>query len=553
MNPKSAKELLFLPLGGAGEIGMNLNLYGYGGQWLMVDLGVTFGDDAVPGTDVMMPDPSFIAERREDLLGIVLTHGHEDHLGAVAYLWPRLRCPVWATPFTAALLRGKLQEANLIGKVKLTEVPMKGRFSVGPFDIELISLTHSIPEPNAVAIRTPAGTVLHTGDWKFDPDPLIGETADEKALRDLGEEGVLALVGDSTNVFVEGHSGSEADVRKSLTDLIGRYKQKIAIGCFASNVARLESIALAAKAHGRHVALVGRSLWRIDEAARANGYLCDLPPFLTDQDASRLPEDKVLYLCTGSQGESRAALRRIADDNHPFVKLEPGDVVIFSSRVIPGNEREIGHLQNKLARLGVEIITDKDHFVHVSGHPAQEELVRMYQLAKPKIAVPVHGEGRHLVAHAELARSCQVPEAVVVENGSLLRLAPGPAEIIDTVKSGRLAVDGDRLVPMDSALMRERQRMVYNGGSAVATLVLDRKGHLVGDPQLSALGLIDPEQDPDRYDDILDAIVDAVEELRGRDRQNDDAVKEAVRLAVRRTLRDMLGKKPTTQVHLVRI
>ena len=322
--------LYFVPLGGTGEIGMNLNVYGYEGNWLILDCGVTFGDDSQPGLEVVMPDPAFIVERREHLLGIVATHAHEDHIGAIPYLWRQLRCPVWATPFTASLLRAKLAEAGLADQVKVTVVPLSGRFTIGPFDLELITLTHSIPEPNAVALRTPVGTVLHTGDWKFDPDPLIGPTADEAALRRLGDDGVLALIGDSTNALRAGVSGSEADLRRSLIDLIGRYDARVAVACFASNVARLETIARAAAVHEREVALVGRSLWRIDKAARENGYLADLPRFLTEDEAGYIPRDRIVLICTGSQGEPRSALARIARDNHPHIVLEAGDVAIFS-------------------------------------------------------------------------------------------------------------------------------------------------------------------------------------------------------------------------------
>src|SRR5947208_2885343 len=355
---RDPNALFFVPLGGAGEIGMNLNVYGYQGDWLIIDCGVTFGDDSQPGLEVVMPDPGFIVERRDRLLGIVATHAHEDHIGAIPYVWRQLRCQIWATPFTASFLRAKLAETGFADQVKIHVVPLSGRFTIGPFDLELITLTHSIPEPNAVALRTPVGTVLHTGDWKFDPDPLIGPTADEAALTRLGDEGVLALVGDSTNALRPGASGSEAELRRSLIDLIGRYDTRVAVACFASNVARLESIARAAAAHGREIALVGRSLWRIDKAARENGYLTDLPRFLTEDEAGYIPRDRILMICTGSQGEPRAALSRIARDDHPNITLEQGDVVIFSSRVIPGNEKPIGRLQNALVRLGVEVVTE---------------------------------------------------------------------------------------------------------------------------------------------------------------------------------------------------
>src|SRR5882672_7600825 len=437
---RDPNALFFVPLGGAGEIGMNFSLYAFGGKWLIVDCGVTFGDDAQAGVDVVMADPAFIVERRDDLLGIVATHAHEDHIGAIPYLWPQLKCPVWATPFTASVLRAKLGEVGLLDKVKITTVPMSGRFTIGPFDLELITLTHSIPEPNAVVIRTPVGTVLHTGDWKFDPDPLIGDPWDEPALRRLGDEGVLAMICDSPNALKPGVSGSEAELRESLTELIGRYDSgRVAVACFASNVARLSTIAYAAQQNGRDVALVGRSLGRIDKAARENGYLTDVPRFLTEDEAGYVPRDKILMICTGSQGEPRAALARIARDDHPNVVLEEDDVVIFSSRIIPGNEKAIGRLQNALVRLGVEVVTDADHFVHVSGHPARDELVRMYQMIRPRVAIPVHGEARHLAAHAELARDCQVNEALVIENGDLVRLDGDGAAIVDEVPVGRIA------------------------------------------------------------------------------------------------------------------
>ncbi|MDR3436671.1 ribonuclease J [Telmatospirillum sp.] len=552
MNTENNDELLFLPLGGTGEIGMNLNLYGCRGKWLIVDLGVSFGDDSMPGIDVFMPDPSFIADRRKDLLAIVITHAHEDHLGAVAHLWPRLRCPVYASPFAASMLRGKLAEANLESEVPLHVVPLGGRVQIGPFGVEFVTQTHSIPEPNSLALQTPFGTVLHTGDWKFDPKPLVGSPANQGRLSALGDEGVLALVGDSTNVFKEGTAGSESDVRDSLTELFGHYHRRIAVACFATNVARVESIAVAAARHDRHVALVGRSLWRIDKAARENGYMKGLPPFLEDHDAAYLPEDKVVYICTGSQGEPRAALARIAGDSHPHVTLKNGDVVIFSSRIIPGNEKSIFRLQNQLIRQGVEVVTEKDHFVHVSGHPGREEMSRLYQLVRPRISVPVHGEARHLQEHAKLAANCGVGQTVILEDGQMLRLAPGEPEVVDIVSTGRLAVDGTRLVSMDSEIMRDRHRMVYNG-SAVVTIVLDRVGKLLSDPQISAHGLLDAEQEAGLHEDVVEAVRSSVEELPRLARQNDDLVRETARLALRRHMKQSHGKKPVTDVHLVRI
>jgi ribonuclease J len=544
--------LFFVPLGGAGEIGMNLNVYGYQDDWLIVDCGVTFGDDSQPGLEVVMPDPGFIAERRDRLLGIVATHAHEDHIGAIPYLWRQLRCPIWATPFTASFLRAKLAETGFADQVKINVVPLSGRFTIGPFDLELITLTHSIPEPNAVALHTPVGTVLHTGDWKFDPDPLIGSTADEAALRRLGDEGVLALVGDSTNALRPGTSGSEAELRRSLIDLIGRYDARVAVACFASNVARLESIARAAAAHGREIALVGRSLWRIDKAARENGYLTDLPRFLTEDEAGYIPRDRILMICTGSQGEPRAALSRIARDDHPHVVLETGDVVIFSSRIIPGNEKSINRLQNALVRLGVEIVTEEDHFVHVSGHPARDELVRMYQMVRPQIAVPVHGEARHLIAHAELAGECQVQQPLVIQNGDMVRLAASGASVVDEVPVGRLASDGKGLLPLDGTALKDRRRVTFNG-SAVATLVLDRRGELLAQPTVSTIGLVEPVAAEAAAPALRSAVERALDELPVGLRRDDEAVRDAARRALRRILNERFGKRPLVEIHLVRI
>jgi len=546
------KDLIFVPLGGAGEIGMNLNLLGHAGKWLMLDLGVTFGDDQTPGVDVIMPDPQFIVGRRDDLVALVLTHAHEDHIGAVPYLWSRLKCPIFATPFTASVVRRKLKEVGLEEKARITEVEPSSKFRIGPFAIELITLTHSIPEPNAVVIRTEAGTVLHTGDWKFDPDPLVGPVADEEALRRIGEEGVLALIGDSTNALREGVSGSEAAVRKSLIELVGNYDQRVAIGCFASNVARLETIAEVARATGRQAALVGRSLWRIYDAARENGYLTEIPRFLTDEEIAYLPRDKVLVAATGSQGEPNAALTKIAYAKHPHIVLEEGDVVIFSSRIIPGNERPIGRLHNAFFRLGVEVISEKDHFVHVSGHPARDELVRMYQLTKPRIAVPVHGEARHLGAHAALAAACQVPEQVEVLNGEVVRLAPGRAGVVDTVPAGRLAIDGEVLVPLDGATLQERKRLMWNG-MAVVTVVVDAEGALAAEPQIALQGIADDPQVEDLRGALADAIEEALADLPRPRRADDEEVRETARRAVRRALRDRRGKRPPTEVHVVRV
>jgi len=556
--PMAADELVFLPLGGAGEIGMNLNLYGYGPadhrKWLMVDLGITFTDDSTPGVDIVLPDPAFIEERTKDLLALVVTHGHEDHIGAVPYLWPRLRCPIYATPFTAALLRNKLEEAGLTGQVTIRILPMSGKVSIGPFDLELVTLTHSIPEPNGIIIRTPLGNVMHTGDWKIDPNPLLGDVTDEAALIGIGDEGVLAMVCDSTNVFQPGTAGSEADVRESLIELIRELKGAVAVTAFASNVARLESVVAAAHACGRKTVLVGRSMHKMVAAARETGYLKDMPSLVDEDRANDLPRDKVLYLCTGSQGEDRAALMRIATGSHQSVSLDKGDTVVFSSRIIPGNERRIFEVQNLLAASGVRIVTERDHFVHVSGHPCRDELTQMYQWVRPRIAVPVHGELRHMLEHAALARGLQIPEAPVVRNGDMLRLAPGPAVIIDEVPSGRLLLDGSVIAPSEGGAIGDRRKMAANGLIAI-TLVMDDLGELLADAQVTIRGVPSPdEKDADSFrDSLAEAIEGAVERLGKRDLKDDGAVEEATRKAVRRILRDKTGKRPILDVNVVRL
>jgi ribonuclease J len=544
-------ELVFLPLGGSGEIGMNFNAYGFGPsddrKWIIVDCGVLFGrETTAPGVDVIMPDIRYLAEQRENVLGIVATHAHEDHIGAIALAWPMLKCPVYATPFTARLIAGKLEEAGLSSKVRVKEVPVGGQLTLGPFAMDFISITHSILEPNVLAIRTPLGTVAHTGDWKIDPDPLLGEATDTEALTKLGDEGVLALVCDSTNALVPGSSGSEAKVRESLTQLIGTLKGRIAVTAFASNVARLDTIAKAAKAHRRTVALVGRAMHKIVSAARDTGYLKDFPPTIDAAEAADLPPSKVLYLCTGSQGEPRAALARIADDSHPDVHLARGDAVIFSSRVIPGNELPIFDLQNKLAALGVEVLTAEDHFVHVSGHPARDELTQMYRWIRPKVAIPVHGEMRHMTEHARLAKSLQVPQALVPENGQLFRLAPGRAELIDEVPSGRIHLDGRVLVSEGEGLAKGRRALAFAGVIAI-TLILDGKGRSAASPAILLEGIPAP---------VHDAVRKAVDDITGRHnprRDGGEGLAENVRRAARRAAFDAWGKKPVVRVTVVEV
>ena len=545
--PARDDELVLLPLGGAGEIGMNFNAYGFGPpderKWIVVDCGVLFGRETTsPGVDVIMPDIRYLAEQRENVLAIVLTHAHEDHIGAIGHLWPMLRCPLYATPFTARLIEGKLEEAGLRDRVRVKSVPLGGHIEIGPFAIDFVSITHSILEPNALAIKTPLGTVVHTGDWKIDPDPLLGEVTDQNALRKLGDEGVLATVCDSTNALVQGHSGSEARVRQALSALIGSLTGRVAVTAFASNIARLDSVAKAAREHGRQVALVGRSMHKMVAAARDTGYLGDFPNTIDETEARQLPPRRVLYLCTGSQGEPRAALPRIAAGEHQHISLGEGDAVIFSSRIIPGNELAIFELHNKLAGLGVEVLTEQDHFVHVSGHPCRDELAEMYRWTRPRIAVPVHGELRHMSEHARLARALQVPEAVVIENGHMLRLAPGPAQIIDEVPSGRIHLDGRILIEEGAGLARAR-RALGNAGMIAITLVLDSKGRVATTPSIIIDGIPEP---------VHAAIRGAADEAVKRHKKGDEEqLRESVRRAARRAASDAWGKKPVTRVEIV--
>ena len=557
--PRPDDELVFLPLGGSGEIGMNFNLYGYGPpdrrRWIVADLGVTFGGQDTPGVDVILPDPAFIEEHADDILGIVLTHAHEDHIGAVAWLWPRLRAPLYATPFTAFLLREKLRERNLEDEVELNIVPLGGRIVLGPFDVEMVTLTHSIPEPNGLVIRTPLGVVLHTGDWKIDPAPLLGEVTDAATLRTLGDEGVLAMVCDSTNVFVDGRAGSEADVREELVKVIAAQTGRVAVACFASNVARMETAIHAGRAAGRKICLVGRSMIRMAAAARHVGMDVDSQGFISEAQASHLPPDQVLLLCTGSQGEPRAALSRIADGSHPHIRLGAGDSVIFSSRVIPGNDIAIRNMQDRLAERGVRLITDHEHpGIHVSGHPCRDELADMYAWARPKVAVPTHGERRHLLEHAAFARDLQVPQTVAPRNGDMVRLAPGRAEVIDEVPAGRIHLDAGFMTPEDGEPLRERRHAASSGVLHVA-LALDGRGRIASGPQVRAIGLPgDPERPlEDLLDDLADAAEAAVRRLDGDQRELDGEVEAAMSRALKKAAQRIWGRRPVVQATLLRL
>jgi ribonuclease J len=542
-------DLAFLPLGGTGEIGMNLNLYRCNGKWLAIDCGIGFGGAENPEVEIMMPDPAFIAERRQDLVGLVITHAHEDHLGAVAHLWRQLRCPIYATPFAAAVLRRKLGEAQLQAEAKITVIKPGASFELPPFGLRFMPVTHSVPESQALAIRTPYGIILHTGDFKLDPTPMVGPPTDEESFRALGDEGVLAMVCDSTNAMVEGHSGSEAEVRTSMAALIRPMRGRVAVTCFASNVARVESVALAAKAAGRHVALVGRSLRNLETAARDCGYLRDVPEFVPEEEAGSVPDDNLLILVTGSQGEARSALARIAADTHRNIALGEGDTVVFSSRVIPGNERAIGAVQDNLVRRGVRLMTADDHMVHVSGHPARDELRRLYALVRPRYSVPVHGEWRHLAAHADLAKEAGVIP-MMLEDGDILCLSGNRPEVIDSAPVGRLALDGNRLVPMSGGVLAARRRMLFNGVVLVSVAV-NEAGVLLGQPQLSAPGLFEAD-DPEAVR-VVREFAAAFADLPTSLRQDDEALPDAARAALRRALGKRLQKRPLVDVHLLRV
>jgi ribonuclease J len=545
--------LLFVPLGGAGEIGMNLNLYGLDGQWLMVDLGISFADETLPGAEIVLPDPRFIEQHKDELLGLVLTHAHEDHLGAVPYLWSRLRCPVFCTRFTANVLRRKLEESSLRpGEVPIREVAPGERFGIGPFDCSLIHVTHSIPEANALALRTPLGNILHTGDWKLDPAPLVGGTTAVDDLEAFGREGVLAIVADSTNILTPGTSGSEAEVRDSLRALVAKLDNRVLLTSFASNLARVETAAIVGAELGRQVAVVGRSMRRMIQAARETGYLADLPPVIDERTAAELPRDQVLILATGCQGEARSALARIAAGQHPTVRLEPGDTVIFSSKIIPGNERTLYNLHNSLVLRGIEVITEQDHFVHVSGHPCRDEVEQMYRWIRPKVAVPVHGEARHLHEHIAVAKRLGVEQAVDVRNGDLVRLAPGPAEVVEQVPVGRLVRENDALIAASDELFRARRRLMAHGTITVG-LVLDPYGSLLASPQLSAVGAVELGQGGPAAETVVGEIEDAVEDLDDDDALDDERIRDTVRVAVRRALKLVRDKRPIIEVQITRL
>lgn len=545
-------ELLFVPLGGVGEIGMNVYLYGMSGRWMMVDLGLTFPDERLPGVEIVLPDIGFAEGLGEDLDGLVLTHAHEDHLGALPHLWPRLRCPIWCTPFTAAVLKRKLAEEGIDTRDLIHVIGDGESFKVGPFECRFIHVTHSIPEAAALVIDTPYGKIFHSGDWKLDPMPMVGPKTDAQALAKLGNEKVLAMLCDSTNILAPGTSGSEAEVRDSLIALMKTLPNRVVFTTFASNIARLETAIIAGHRAGREVCVVGRSMRRMLEAAKEVGYLKDLPPLVDERDAGSLPRNKVFYLTTGSQGESRAALSRIATGQHPRVRLEPGDTAIFSSKIIPGNERVLYNLHNLLVTAGVEVITEEDHFIHVSGHPCRDEVEQMYKWVRPRIAVPIHGEARHLAAHGRLALKMGVEQALVIRNGDMVQLAPGAAAVIDEVPVGRRVKESMELVDAEDELFRQRRRLSSHG-TIFVSIVLDGFGSVLTAPLLTGLGVVDTERFERLRPQLGEAITRAVEQLDDRLVMDDGRVADTVRTTVRQGLDLARERRPLIEVQVTRL
>ncbi|MDD2704778.1 MAG: ribonuclease J [Acidocella sp.] len=529
---------------------MNFNLYGCDGAWIAVDCGMGFSSPETPEAEILLPDPAFIAAQRDALLGLVITHAHEDHIGGITRLWPQLRCPIYATPFAAAVIRRKLAEVGLAREVKLHVVPCGGSMQLGPFSLRYINMTHSTPEAQSLAITTSYGTVLHTGDWKFDPSPVVGALSDEAALKALGDAGVLAIVSDSTNATVEGHSGSELDVQKSLEALVPDLTGRVAITCFASNVARVVSVIAAGEEAGRHIALVGRSLNNYISAAQEAGYLRDVPDFVPEEEIGSIPHDNLLMLVTGSQGEPRSALSRIAADTHRHAVLGEGDTVIFSSRMIPGNERAIFGVQDALARRGVNVITDNDEFTHVSGHPARDELRKLYKLVRPQYIIPTHGEWRHLSTQAALAQEEGIA-TVLIENGDVLQFSPGKPEIVDSVPTGRLAVDGDRIVQLKGGSLAARRRMLFNG-VVVGSFAVDAKGQVLGNPKISAPGLLE-EADGKLRLEFESEFLGLLNALPKSLRADEAAFVDAARAGLRRVVGKRLGKRPIVEAHVLRV
>ena len=554
---KNNNELIFCPLGGSGEIGMNMNLYGYGEknnhQWIIIDIGVGFVDDSVPGIDLMVPDPDFILQRKDDLLGILLTHAHEDHIGAIALLWPSLECPIYATPFTATLIKEKFREKKINIASHLKIIELNGNVKIGPFDINYVTLTHSILEPNALQIKTPHGTLLHTGDWKCDTDPLIGKQMDEIKLKEIGKQGVLAMICDSTNIFTEGRSGSEKDVRESMLTVFENIKKKIIVTTFASNVARMETVFKCAEKVGRHLSLVGRSMHRIYNTARECGYLQNIKPPLDPRDAKKIPRDKIVYLCTGSQGEPLGAMNRIVNQEHPDVYLDEGDTVIFSSRIIPGNEKKLFKIHNQLVKNNINVISEENAFIHVSGHPGRDEMRDMYEWIKPKISIPVHGEHRHMKEHYDFATSLGVPQPMLIENGDMIRIAPGEPKIIDKVHNGKLYVDGNRVIDDQSRFLKDRKNIAHNGLMDV-TLIISKKGNLDRNPIINIRGLPFNDEELDEcFYEMEDEILKISKAYSLNNKKHEKNLIDALKSNLKKIIYSKTRKRPYTNITLIRV
>jgi ribonuclease J len=554
---ETSNELVFAPLGGLGEIGMNAALYGFGPKqkrkWILVDLGVAFAGPDHPGCDLIMPDLTFVEKIRKDLLALIITHAHEDHVGAIADLWPRLKCPVYATKFAAGLLEVRRLSEPGAPKVDITLVAQGSKFELGPFSIEYIPMSHSIPESNALAIRTPLGTVLHSGDWKLDATPVIGLPTDEARLRAIGDEGVLALISDSTNIMRDGESPSELEVARTLRGLIGKAKGRVVVTTFASNVARLRSVAEAAQAAGRSVVVAGRAMDRSIQVARECGYLEGIQPFLPIGAYRNLSRDRVVVLATGSQGEPRAALARIGENEHPEIKLDGSDTVIFSSRTIPGNERGVNEIINGLIVQGVEVITDRDGLVHASGHPRRGEVSKLYDWVRPQVAIPAHGEPMHLVEHAKLARAKGVPNVFTARNGDMVLLAPGQPGVVESVAHGKLYKDGDILLAPDDDAVRVRRALAFAGVISVG-IALTSKGEIAGDPDVVIAGLPARTRDGKPMDALIDRVIfETLDTLPRGSRRSADSVSTAIERAVRNNVRAVWGKRPTVHVLVMEV
>ena len=550
------EELLFCPLGGSGEIGGNMNLYAYGKEdnqkWIIVDMGVSFADDSVPGVDLIMPDAGFIIDKKDDLLGIVLTHAHEDHIGAVVHIWPHLKCKIYATPFTAALIIEKFKEKKIDISSYLEVVPLNSKIKLEHFEIDFVTLTHSILEPNGLSITTPLGTILHTGDWKIDPNPLIGSQIDEKKLKSIGNSGVSVMICDSTNIFSPGRAGSESDVRDSLLRIMELKTKRILVTSFASNVARMESIFYCAKKTGRNICLVGRSMQRIYKAAKKCGYLKGVIEPLEPKDAKKVPKNKILYLATGSQGEPMGAMNRIVNGTHPDVQLEDTDCVIFSSKIIPGNEKKLYYLQNLIVKNKIEMISEENAFVHVSGHPNREDLKDMYKWVKPQCVIPVHGEHRHMAEHVSFAKEMQIPKSLLIENGDIIKLLPGnKPEIIDKAPSGKIYLDGSVNVETDSQSIKDRKNLSINGYLEI-TLIVSNNGKLKK-PVISYKGIPEKNEDNTFIFDMEDEIMNICRTFSMDNKKQQQNLIETLKQNCRRIVREKTGKKPFTNINIARI